>query len=194
MTGRAGLRGRQAERDPGENSEDRCSNVPAFSVPKGGFEPPRGCPQRILSPRRLPVPPLRPGPPRYNLPETPVGRPQRSPQPGEERKTGFEPATICLASRRSTRLSYFRKCRRSESNRRPHDFQSCALPTELPRHPPCGRYRARTCEPPRCKRGALPTELIAHHAEGPALIFAPKQCRRRDLNPHEGIPLTRPST
>ncbi len=28
-------------------------------VPGGGFEPPRGCPRRILSPLRLPVPPSR---------------------------------------------------------------------------------------------------------------------------------------
>ena len=30
-------------------------------VPKPGFEPGRGCPQRCLRPSRLPVPPLRPG-------------------------------------------------------------------------------------------------------------------------------------
>ncbi len=30
-------------------------------VPGGGVEPPRGCPRRILSPLRLPVPPSRPG-------------------------------------------------------------------------------------------------------------------------------------
>ena len=29
-------------------------------VPGGGVEPPRGCPRRILSPLRLPVPPSRP--------------------------------------------------------------------------------------------------------------------------------------
>ena len=28
-------------------------------VPKGGLEPPRSCPLRILSPVRLPIPPLR---------------------------------------------------------------------------------------------------------------------------------------
>ena len=30
-------------------------------VPGGGVEPPRGCPRRILSPLRLPVPPSRLG-------------------------------------------------------------------------------------------------------------------------------------
>src|SRR5580704_9448909 len=30
-----------------------------FLVPGGGVEPPRGCPRRILSPLRLPVPPSR---------------------------------------------------------------------------------------------------------------------------------------
>ena len=30
-----------------------------YVVPKRGLEPPRGCPHWILSPARLPVPPLR---------------------------------------------------------------------------------------------------------------------------------------
>ncbi len=35
--------------------------IPQALVPGGGVEPPRGCPRRILSPLRLPVPPSRPG-------------------------------------------------------------------------------------------------------------------------------------
>jgi hypothetical protein len=36
------------------------SNLLILLVPGGGVEPPRGCPRRILSPLRLPVPPSRP--------------------------------------------------------------------------------------------------------------------------------------
>lgn len=61
-------------------------------------------------------------------------------------KTGFEPATSCSQSRRSTRLSYFPNKKvglkrigikwwlGTGSNRRHGDFQSPALPTELPSH------------------------------------------------------------
>src|ERR1700722_6844444 len=35
------------------------SKLFALLVPGGGVEPPRGCPRRILSPLRLPVPPSR---------------------------------------------------------------------------------------------------------------------------------------
>jgi hypothetical protein len=35
------------------------SNLLILLVPGGGVEPPRGCPRRILSPLRLPVPPSR---------------------------------------------------------------------------------------------------------------------------------------
>ncbi len=51
-----------------------------------------------------------------------------------ERKTGFEPAALALARRCSTTeplpLDW---CRRPELNWRHADFQSAALPTELPR-------------------------------------------------------------
>ncbi len=33
--------------------------IAVFILPKGGFEPPLSCENRILSPARLPVPPLR---------------------------------------------------------------------------------------------------------------------------------------
>ena len=52
----------------------------------------------------------------------------------EERKTGFEPVTLCLASRCSTTEPLpLDQCRGPELNWGHHDFQSCALPTELPR-------------------------------------------------------------
>ena len=58
-----------------------------------------------------------------------------------ERKTGFEPATLALARRCSTaELLPLGWCRRPESNWRHADFQSAALPTELPR-----RTRAISC-------------------------------------------------
>ena len=51
-----------------------------------------------------------------------------------ERKTGFEPATLALARRCSTtELLPLGWCRRPELNWRHADFQSAALPTELPR-------------------------------------------------------------
>ena len=59
-----------------------------------------------------------------------------------ERETGIEPATFALARRRSTteplahkryRNYHISKCLRQESNQRHMDFQSIALPTELPR-------------------------------------------------------------
>ena len=34
-------------------------NKTAYMVPKAGLEPARSCPRRILSPLRLPIPPLR---------------------------------------------------------------------------------------------------------------------------------------
>ena len=40
--------------------EPTIMQVIVFMVPGGGVEPPRGCPRRILSPLRLPVPPSRP--------------------------------------------------------------------------------------------------------------------------------------
>ena len=53
-----------------------------------------------------------------------------------ERKTRFELATLALARRCSTAelLPHMNWCRRAESNCRHEDFQSSALPTELPRH------------------------------------------------------------
>ena len=39
-------------------------------VPGGGVEPPRGCPRRILSPLRLPVPPSRLGTCSFSLTRT----------------------------------------------------------------------------------------------------------------------------
>jgi hypothetical protein len=52
-----------------------------------------------------------------------------------ERKTGLEPATLALARRCSTaELLPLVWCRRPELNWRHADFQSAALPTELPRH------------------------------------------------------------
>ncbi len=50
-----------------------------------------------------------------------------------ERKTGFEPATFALARRCSTTEPLPQWCRRAELNCRHVDFQSTALPTELPR-------------------------------------------------------------
>ena len=53
-----------------------------------------------------------------------------------ERETGIEPATFALARRRSTTEPLAHKsynCLRPGSNRRHMDFQSIALPTELPR-------------------------------------------------------------
>ncbi len=54
---------------------------------------------------------------------------------------GFEPLISALTTRRLRPLtdgtvctSQRRWCRRAESNRRHEDFQSSALPTELPRH------------------------------------------------------------
>ena len=58
-------------------------------------------------------------------------------------------------------------CRGPESNRRHMDFQSTALPTELPRQGPfaChrngGRCRARTCDPYGVNVVLYPAELIA---------------------------------
>ena len=47
---------------------------------------------------------------------------------------GLEPPTSGFGDHRSTKLSYTPTwCRGAESNCRHHDFQSCALPTELPR-------------------------------------------------------------
>ena len=47
---------------------------------------------------------------------------------------GLEPPTSGFGDHRSTKLSYTpTRCRGAESNCRHHDFQSCALPTELPR-------------------------------------------------------------
>ncbi len=43
-------------------SQKRCFTdwqVQTHSVPRGGLEPPRGCPQRFLRPSRLPIPPPR---------------------------------------------------------------------------------------------------------------------------------------
>ena len=52
-----------------------------------------------------------------------------------ERKTRFELATLALARRCSTaELLPHTWCLRAESNCRHEDFQSSALPTELPRH------------------------------------------------------------
>ncbi len=54
-----------------------------------------------------------------------------------ERKTRFELATSSLARRHSTtELLPPGKCRGPESDWRHADFQSAALPTELPRHTP----------------------------------------------------------
>ena len=50
-----------------------------------------------------------------------------------ERKTGFEPVTLCLASRCSTTEPLPPVCRGPELNWGHLDFQSSALPTELPR-------------------------------------------------------------
>jgi len=51
-----------------------------------------------------------------------------------ERKTRFELATLALARRCSTaELLPLKWCLRTESNCRHEDFQSSALPTELPR-------------------------------------------------------------
>ena len=51
-----------------------------------------------------------------------------------ERKTRFELATLALARRCSTaELLPLKWCLRAESNCRHEDFQSSALPTELPR-------------------------------------------------------------
>ncbi len=79
---------------------------------------------------------------------------------------GFEPLISALTTRRlrpltdGTVCTYQEKtwCRRAESNRRHEDFQSSALPTELPRHISLagsdisailngGRNRVRTCDP-----------------------------------------------
>ena len=59
----------------------------------------------------------------------------------KKHETGIEPATFALARRRSTTEPLVRKiynCLRPESNWRHMDFQSIALPTELPRLVPCG--------------------------------------------------------
>ncbi len=50
-----------------------------------------------------------------------------------ERKTGFEPATLSLARRCSTAEPLPLRCRGPELNWGHLDFQSSALPTELPR-------------------------------------------------------------
>jgi hypothetical protein len=71
--------------------------------------------QRFLRPSRLPVPPLR------------LDKPL-------ERKTRFELATSSLARRHSTtELLPRKKCRGPESDWGHADFQSAALPAELPR-------------------------------------------------------------
>lgn len=77
-------------------------------------------------------------------------------------KTGFEPATSCSQSRRSTRLSYFPVCDfhpkeekwwlETGLNRRHADFQSAALPTELSSH-------------------ELPTTLAAGHVQRLYIVF-----------------------
>ena len=98
--------------------------------------------RRILSPLRLPVPP-----PRHKIwrrhPDLNWGIEvlQTSALPLGyvadimERKTRFELATLALARRCSTaELLPHTWCLRTESNCRHEDFQSSALPTELPRH------------------------------------------------------------
>ena len=73
-----------------------------------------------------------------------------------ERKTGFEPVTLCLASRCSTTEPLPLVCRGPELNWGHLDFQSSALPTELPRPAPsehaysircraCCQNRVRAC-------------------------------------------------
>ena len=105
--------------------------------------------RRILSPLRLPVPP-----PRHDtLLNAMYGFWRRHPDLNwgievlqtsalplgyvatkMERKTRFELATLALARRCSTaELLPLKWCLRAESNCRHEDFQSSALPTELPR-------------------------------------------------------------
>ena len=77
------------ERDPGTPSKLR-----RLLVPGGGVEPPRGCPRRILSPLRLPIPPSR-------LP----ARLRRSP-------CRQSPWTRCTAPTTERQLEYFIDLRR----------------------------------------------------------------------------------
>ena len=129
-------------------------------VGREGFEPSWTEVQRILSPQRLPfrhrpanykkadslrLPTISPLKPPHLLLEATAGL---EPAMGvlqtpalplgdvalKERKTGFEPAALCLASRCSTTEPLpLGQCRGPELNWGHHDFQSCALPTELPR-------------------------------------------------------------
>ena len=111
-----------------------------------GLEPIRGRPRGILSPLCLPIPPhshvirylvFLEAAPRFELGIKVL---QTSALP-----LGY--AAIIWSGKRDSNsrpspwqgdalpLSYFRKwCLRAESNRRHVDFQSTALPTELPRH------------------------------------------------------------
>jgi hypothetical protein len=57
--------------------------------------------QRILSPSRLPIPPPRHAARGLHLRQPPAGEGAQS-RRSLERATGFEPATFCMASRRST--------------------------------------------------------------------------------------------
>ncbi len=110
-------------------------------VPETGIEPVRPCHGRgILSPLRLPVPPLRrkmeatpgfePGMKDLQSSALPLGYVAKK----MERKTRFELATLALARRCSTTELLPRNwCRETELNCRHADFQSAALPTELPR-------------------------------------------------------------
>ncbi len=110
-------------------------------VPEPGIEPGRLCYNRgILSPLRLPVPPLRrkveatpgfePGIKDLQSSALPLGYVAKQ----MERKTGIEPATLALARRCSTaELLPQNWCREAELNCRHADFQSAALPTELSR-------------------------------------------------------------
>ncbi len=107
----------------------------------------------ILSPLRLPVPPLR----QKNGGDTRI----RTGDKGfavlclatwlcrlinkMERKTGFEPAALALARRCSTTEPLpHRWCRDPELNWGHEDFQSSALPTELSRHMYGGADGGRT--------------------------------------------------
>jgi hypothetical protein len=94
-------------------------------------------------------------------------------------------------------LSYARKwCLGAESNHRHEDFQSSALPTELPRQmaeltgiepaisgvtgrhvkplhysSPWWAVTGSNCRHPACKAGALPAELTTHLSNGQAIVY-----------------------
>ena len=75
---------------------------------------------------------------------------------------GFEPMNAGTKKRWSSHLQLTIWCRREESNLRPTDYKSVALPAELQRHIKWWTLLGSNQRPFPCEGNTLPAELSIH--------------------------------